>query len=695
MGCNGGNLYLFASPVGVNYRRWAGIGGVTMDELLAHANYQNDPDFAWITYDFFESPTNVCTNCGTEMDGWFVPSTTGEHVFQLAADDYSYLWFGTSEAAAMTSDPIASVPGWAGVRQWDKYDTQTSAPISLIAGKPYFIRMAYNEGGGGDNGAVGVTTPSATFNPIRVCADGIVYMQAQNIGAIWRMWQGIGGGDVEGLLSHANFNNNPPDQSDIMDIFESPTNICDNCGTEMEAWFKVADTGPHTWKLAADDNSHLWVGATIDAAMSADPVANVPGWSGVRQWDKYPEQTSAAMDYTAGDILYVRTVANEGGGGDNLAVGVITPTSELLPIPVQDEANTYLFVDGPWAVPPVDLPCPDTPAPGVTYSRWEGIGGTGVAELLNHDNYNGNPPDVAAVMDIFEAPVNVCDNCGTEMQAYFVAAESGPHTFRVSADDNAHVWFGATQAEAMASPEIASVPGWSANRQWNKYPEQTAEAIELTAGNSYYIRAVANEGGGGDNLEVGVTTPSVTMNPIESCRYGNLYLYADARGVNYRRWGGIAGGNIDEMLSHENYANDPDFSWTTFDFFESPTNVCDNCGTEMDGWFVPSTTGEHVFKIAADDNAHLWFGTTMDEALAADPIANVPGWSGVRQWEKYGDQTAAPTQLEAGQYYFLLATANEGGGGDNLAVGVVGASGDQLPIPVVREDGTAQLFWDH
>merc|ERR1712146_769981 len=93
------------------------------DELLAHANYQNDPDFAWITYDFFESPTNVCTNCGTEMDGWFVPSTTGEHVFQLAADDYSYLWFGTSEAAAMAADPIASVPGWTGVRQWNKYGT--------------------------------------------------------------------------------------------------------------------------------------------------------------------------------------------------------------------------------------------------------------------------------------------------------------------------------------------------------------------------------------------------------------------------------------------------------------------------------------------------------------------------------------------------------------------------------------------
>merc|ERR1719311_775443 len=167
------------------------------------------------------------------------------------------------------------------------------------------------------------------------------------------------------------------------------------------------------------------------------------------------------MDYTAGEYVYMRSVANEGGGGDNLAVGVITPTSELLPIPAQDEANTYLFADGTWVPPPPppeDIPCPDVGTVGVTYSRWNGIGGTGVAELLNHDNYNGNPPDVADVMDIFEAPVNVCNNCGTEMQAWFVAAESGPHTFRISADDNAHLWLARPRLQRLAPPRSPPSP---------------------------------------------------------------------------------------------------------------------------------------------------------------------------------------------------------------------------------------------
>jgi len=151
---------------------------------------------------------------------------------------------------------------------------------------------------------------------------------------------------------------------------------------------------------------------------------------------------------------------------------------------------------------------------------------------------------------------------------------------------------------------------------------------------------------------------------------------------------------MDELLAHANYANDPDVSWIAMDFFESPTNVCDNCGTEMEGWFQASATGEHVFQLAADDYSYLWFGTSMDAAMAADPIASVPGWTSVRQWDKYGSQQAAPTALTEGSWYFLRATANEGGGGDNLCVGVTGASGDMLPIPVMRADGTPQLFFD-
>jgi hypothetical protein len=82
------------------------------------------------------------------------------------------------------------------------------------------------------------------------------------------------------------------------------------------------------------------------------------------------------------------------------------------------------------------------------------------------------------------------------------------------------------------------------------------------------------------------------------------------------------------MLDHETFATPPDVEELFVDVFESPTNVCNNCGTEMEGRFSPAVSGPHTFRLAADDNAHLWFGLTEAEATASGEIASVPGWSG-------------------------------------------------------------------
>merc|ERR1719272_1243190 len=445
-------------------------------------------------------------------------------------------------------------------------------------------------------------------------------------------------------------------------------------------------------------------------SLAAAPIASVPGWTSNRQWAKYAEQTAATVTLAAGDSYFMRATANEGGGGDNLEIGVtVGGVGDFNPIPVihpSDPTVALLVFDGDMAPPPpAPLPCAsgatesayNAAAGGVNYRKWDGIGGTGVEQLLNDANYQGTPPNDEAVLDIFEAPVNVCDQCGTEMDGWFKAADTGAHTFFISADDNAHLWFGDTVNGAMTVDPIANVPGWRSSRQWNKYGQQTAAPMDLVAGNMYYMRAVANEGGGGDNLEVGVTTPNGAENllPITACSdQGNQYLYTVAAGVNYRRWNGIGGTGMAEMLAHANYnGNPPDETFTAIDFFESPSNVCDNCGTEMDGYFMAAADGDHIFQLAADDNAFLWFGADVDTAIAAAPIASVPGWTSARQWNKYGEQQAAPVTLVAGTPYYLRATANEGGGGDNLCVGVTGASGDMLPIPVIHPtDPTVTLL---
>ena len=66
------------------------------------------------------------------------------------------------------------------------------------------------------------------------------------------------------------------------------------------------------------------------------------------------------------------------------------------------------------------------------------------------------------------------------------------------------------------------------------------------------------------------------------------------------------------------------------EYFESPTNVCDQCITELDAVFEAAVSGEYFFVVAADDDFRLWFGDTEEDAMDAGPIVRVtcptPAW---------------------------------------------------------------------
>merc|ERR1719502_927216 len=98
-----------------------------------------------------------------------------------------------------------------------------------------------------------------------------------------------------------------------------------------------------------------------------------------------------------------------------------------------DPTVPLLIFDGDMSPPPpAPLPCAanaqetqyNSAAGGVNWRKWNGIGGTGVQQLLDAQVVGGAgaDPDDSATMDIFEAPVNICNNCGTEMDGWFKAA---------------------------------------------------------------------------------------------------------------------------------------------------------------------------------------------------------------------------------------------------------------------------------
>jgi len=107
-----------------------------------------------------------------------------------------------------------------------------------------------------------------------------------------------------------------------------------------------------------------------------------------------------------------------------------------------------------------------------------------------------------------------------------------------------------------------------------------------------------------------------------------LVKSAGIPGVRLRRWqvpADLETSIVDVVLAPDLVPVLAKYDMTTEEmkeYFESPTNVCEQCITELDAVFEAAVTGEYVFVVAGDDDFRLWFGDTEESAMAAGPIVS-------------------------------------------------------------------------
>lgn len=136
---------------------WTGITGTSVTAIPV-----DSPPDAVSNLFLMEGPTNQGSDYGSRLRGYIHPPSNGNYIFWIASDDKSELWLST------TTHPddkvkIASVTGHTGARQWNKYVTQQSAPISLSGGKRYYIEVLHKEATGVDHLSVGWQLPDHTM----------------------------------------------------------------------------------------------------------------------------------------------------------------------------------------------------------------------------------------------------------------------------------------------------------------------------------------------------------------------------------------------------------------------------------------------------------------------------------------------------------------------------------------------------
>jgi DNA-binding beta-propeller fold protein YncE len=134
---------------------WSGVTGDTVAALAAHPDYPNQPTSTQLRSSF-EAPADAGTSYGSRMRAYLLPPSSGTYHFWIASDDDSVLSLSPTfeESRAIQ---IANVPEATNPREWDKYPSQKSAPVELVAGQVYYIEALHREGVDHDHLAVAWT----------------------------------------------------------------------------------------------------------------------------------------------------------------------------------------------------------------------------------------------------------------------------------------------------------------------------------------------------------------------------------------------------------------------------------------------------------------------------------------------------------------------------------------------------------
>ena len=164
------------------------------------------------------------------------------------------------------------------------------------------------------------------------------------------------------------------------------------------------------------------------------------------------------------------------------------------------------------------------PGPGGAIRQWWlGVTGTDVATLTGDARYP-DEPDGQELVALMEGPIDWAENYGSRLYGWLYPSVSGDYTFWISSDDGGELRLSPDADPANAVP-IASVATYTGSREWGKEAVQVSTPQSLVAGQVYYIEALMNEGGGGDNIAVAWQGPDTPFGVIGSDVIGPTSVY--------------------------------------------------------------------------------------------------------------------------------------------------------------------------
>ena len=144
---------------GVLMETWWNIADIYLWYLTNNSRFPGSPDTR-VLLNSLEAPQNRGDKSGDRIRGYIVAPSDGDYRFWIAADDSAELWLSPTDSP-FDRQRIAYVSSALGFRDFDAREIQRSAPITLQAGRYYYVEVLHKESAGNDHVSVAWTRPGA------------------------------------------------------------------------------------------------------------------------------------------------------------------------------------------------------------------------------------------------------------------------------------------------------------------------------------------------------------------------------------------------------------------------------------------------------------------------------------------------------------------------------------------------------
>jgi hypothetical protein len=358
---------------------WNNIPGGSIRELILNPRFYSAPNKSEFVFSA-ATPVNRADSFGARMRGYVIAPATGSYSFYISGDDACELWLSPTDSQ-FAKQRIASAATWTNVNQWNRFPTQASTPVSLVAGQKYYIEAIQKENGGGDHLEIGWKTPGSTtigvipgsvlesyaydaedpdgdnmptaweiangldpaVNDAALDPDGdgvpnaLEYASATNpqvknriAGALFQeLWLGVPGYSVKDLTSSPKFLQ-APDFRNLATSAQTFSQPYDAFGSRLRGYLTAPTTGTYTFWVQGDDENELWLSSTdskFDKQLLVRPSLNTSNF------DTDLSQKSRPVSLVAGQRYYIEILHKEYYGSDFCQIAWTKPGAarEIIP----------------------------------------------------------------------------------------------------------------------------------------------------------------------------------------------------------------------------------------------------------------------------------------------------------------------------------------------------------------------------